>query len=160
MNVYRFGFDNNCGMPDLCFRINSPAVVYERFDNELVAIHMGTGVYHSMAGVATEAFLLLSEEATAPELADALAARYAATPEQILDALGPFLEQLQQEQLIAPVGARTTRGPLRIAGDETGLPFAAPSLQAFNDLEGLLLLDPIHEVDDEGWPPAPGPLAT
>ena len=28
------------------------------------------------------------------------------------------------------------------------------------DLENLLLMDPIHEVGDEGWPEAPGPLAT
>jgi len=147
-------------MADPCFRINSPTVVYERFDNELVAIHMGTGVYHSMAGVATEAFILLSEEATAVELAGALATRYAATPEQILTALAPFLEQLQKEQLITPVEIPALRKPLRIAGDETGLPFVPPSLQAFNDLEGLLLLDPIHEVGDEGWPPAADPLAT
>ena len=143
-------------MSDSCLRINTPSVVYERFDNELVAIHMGTGVYHSMAGVATDAFVLLSEGATADELAEALAARYAATSNEILAALGPFLEQLQKEQLIAPVETRKSRGPLRIPGNETGLPFVAPTLEAFKDLEGLLLLDPIHEVDDEGWPPPSG----
>jgi hypothetical protein len=146
-------------MADSCFRINTPAVVYERFDNELVAIHMGTGVYHSMVGASAEAFVLLSEEATAVELADALATRYAATSSEILTALAPFLEELQTEQLIAPVETRKPRGPLRVAGDESGLPFVAPSLQAFKDLEGLLLLDPIHEVDDEGWPPPSQPAA-
>jgi len=143
-------------MPDDCYRINTPSVVYERFDNELVAIHMGTGVYHSMVGVATDAFVLLSEEATASELADALAIKYAATSGEILPQLAPFLEQLQNEQLIVPVEARGSRNPLRIPGDERGITFVAPNLEAFRDLEGLLLLDPIHEVDEEGWPPSAG----
>jgi len=143
-------------MPDECYRINTPSVVYERFDNELVAIHMGTGVYHSMVGVATDAFILLSEEATAVELAEALATKYAATSSEILPRLAPFLEALQNEQLIVPVEKPKSRGTLRIPGDEHGLPFVAPSLEAFRDLEGLLLLDPIHEIDDEGWPPPAG----
>jgi hypothetical protein len=51
------------------------------------------------------------------------------------------------------------RGPLVVAGAESGLPFAAPSLQAFKDLEGLLLLDPIHEAGEDGWPPPAEPQA-
>ena len=143
-------------MQDSCFRINTPSVVYERFDHELVAIQMGTGAYHSMVGVAADAFDLLSEEATAAELADALAVRYAATSSEILAALDPFLEQLQMQELIAPVETRKSRSRLRILGNESGLPFVAPSLEAFQDLEGLLLLDPIHEVAEEGWPPPSG----
>jgi len=146
-------------MTQACFRINSPSVIYERFDDELVAIHLDKGTYHSMAGSATDAFVLLSEEATAVELADALATRYAATPGEIVTALAPFLEQLQNEQLIVPVETRKPRGPLQAAGNESGLPFAAPSLQAFRDLEGLLLLDPVHEVGEEGWPPPSEPAA-
>ena len=144
-------------MAESCFRINVPAVIFERFDEEVVAINMDKGTYHSMAGSAADAFMLLSEEATAGELAGVLSNKYAATPEEIEAALAPFLEQLRNEQLIVPVEIRKPRDPLRIAGNESGLPFAAPSLQAFRDLEGLLLLDPVHEVDDEGWPPPAEP---
>ena len=139
------------------FRIDAPSVIFERFDEEVVAINMDKGTYHSMAGPAADAFVLLSEEATAGELAGVLSNKYAATPEEIEAALAPFLEQLRNEQLIVCVETRKPRDPLRIAGNESGLPFAAPSLQAFRDLEGLLLLDPVHEVDDEGWPPPSEP---
>jgi hypothetical protein len=139
-------------MNEPCFRINEPSVIFEHFDEELVAINMDKGTYHSMAGPAADAFTLLSGEATAGELARVLSDKYAATPEQIESALAPFLEQLRNEELIVSVETRKPRDPLRIAGNETGLPFARPSLQAFRDLEGLLLLDPVHEVGDEGWP--------
>ena len=146
-------------MSESCFRINVPAVIFERFDEEVVAINIDKGTYHSMAGSAADAFMLLSEEATAGELAGVLSNKYAATSEQIETALAPFLEQLRNEQLIVPVEKRKPRDPLRVAGNESGLPFAAPSLQAFRDLEGLLLLDPVHEVDDEGWPQPAEPKA-
>jgi len=146
-------------MSELCFRINAPAVIFERFDEELVAINMDKGTYHSMPCSAADVFTLLAAEATAGELAEALSNRYAATREQIETALAPFLEQLQSEQLIVTVETRKPREPLRMAGDETGLVFVAPSLQAFRDLEGLLLLDPVHEVGDEGWPPPAAPQA-
>ncbi len=137
------------------FRLSVPSVVYEQFDDELVAIHLDRGSYHSVSGAGTEAFLLLVKGATAEELGQALAAKYAADAAEITTALAPFLEQLLEEQLIEPVETPAAREPLRIGGDERGLPFVAPVLQPFHDLEGLLLLDPIHEVGEEGWPAPP-----
>lgn len=98
-------------MAEPCFRINSPSVIYERFDEELVAIHLDSGTYHSMMGAAADAFVLLAEEATAAELADALTTRYAAPSGEIHTALMPFMEHLQNEQLIALVEQRKPRVP-------------------------------------------------
>jgi len=147
-------------MSETCFRVNSPSVIFELFDDELVAIHLETGAYHSLVGAASDAFILLSEEGTASELADALAMRYAAAPADIVTALTPFLSQLEKEQLIAPVETRNPRGPLQLPKLETRLPFVPPNFQAYHDLQSLFLLDPIHEVGAEGWPkPASDPTA-
>jgi hypothetical protein len=32
--------------------------------------------------------------------------------------------------------------------------FEKPGLQKYSDMQDLLLLDPIHEVDEMGWPHA------
>jgi len=139
-------------MQGVCFRVNSPSVIYEKFEDELVAINLDTGAYHSLVGAAADAFVLLAEEATARELAEALSRRYAAPAETIEPVLEPFLAKLREEELVAPVETRTPRGPLRLPGDETGLPFVPPEVEAYHDLQSLFLLDPIHEVGEEGWP--------
>jgi hypothetical protein len=139
-------------MESLCFRVNSPSVIYEQFDGELVAIHLDTGAYHSLLGAAADAFLLLAEEATAPELAEALETKYDAGVDQISKALTPFLAALEAEKLIAIVEVRRSRDPLRLPSTGAKLPFAAPSLEAYHDLQSLFLLDPVHEVGDRGWP--------
>jgi hypothetical protein len=42
----------------------------------------------------------------------------------------------------------TPRRPLPIAKR----PFHAPGLQAFQDMQDMLALDPIHDVEAAGWP--------
>ena len=139
-------------MDSQCFRVNSPSVIYEQFDGELVAIHLDTGAYHSLLGAGADAFLLLTEEATASELAEALQTKYDASLEQISRALVPFLAALEAEKLIAAVEVRRSRDPLRLAATGAKLPFGPPSLEAYHDLQSLFLLDPVHEVSDQGWP--------
>jgi Coenzyme PQQ synthesis protein D (PqqD) len=145
-------------MPDLCFRINAPSVIHEKFDDELVAINLDTGVYHSLAGAAADAFQLLTQEATQAEVAETLATKYAASVESIQAALTPFFQQLRKEDLICQVDVRRSRGPLQLAGAGSALPLVAPTLEAYRDLQSLFLLDPVHEVAEEGWPStAPSP---
>jgi hypothetical protein len=139
-------------MQDICFRANAPTVIYEVFDGELVAIHLDTGAYHSLTGTAADAFLLLAEEATPAELAQALEAKYDAPAEEIARALAPFLQALVSEQLIVPVVTRRERAPLHLEVTSPKLPFTPPSLEAYHDLQSLFLLDPVHEVGEEGWP--------
>ena len=38
--------------------------------------------------------------------------------------------------------------------DINKIPFEEPKLEKYSDMEDLLLLDPIHDVEDEGWPKA------
>ena len=144
-------------MSEVCFRVNAPSVIYEKFDDELVAINLETGVYHSLSGPAADAFELLSEEATQSEVAETLSTGYTANLDVIRTALGPFFDQLRKEDLICPVETRKPRGALQLKNGVAGLPFSAPTLEAYRDLQSLFLLDPVHEVGEEGWPtPAPG----
>ena len=144
-------------MPEPCYRVNAPSVIYEKFDDELVAINLDTGVYHSLTGAAADAFELLTEEGTQEEVAAALATKYAAGCDAIETALTPFFEQLRKEGLIHQVEVRKERGPLQLAGEHNGVAFSPPTLEAYRDLQSLFLLDPVHEVGEEGWPePKPG----
>jgi hypothetical protein len=144
-------------MAEACFRVNAPSVIFEKFDDELVAINLDTGVYHSLAGAAADAFELLTQEATQEEVSAALAGKYAANSKAIHSALTPFFEQLRKEGLIHEVATRKERDPLQLAGTSSGVAFLPPTLEAYRDLQSLFLLDPVHDVGEEGWPePKPG----
>jgi hypothetical protein len=116
-------------------------------------------VYHSLAGAAADAFELLTQEATQEEVSAALAAKYAAGADIIHSALTPFFEQLRKEGLIQQVEMRQEResGRLALDGALSGVAFTPPTLEAYRDLQSLFLLDPVHDVSEDGWPePKPG----
>jgi hypothetical protein len=133
--------------------LNDASVIFERFGEEVVAIHLGSGRYYSLPGVAGDMFLLLVGAPTVAELAEALAAKYDAPAQAIADDLRGFVRQLLDESLI--VERKHSKGHSVAAPttfQETRLPYAAPVVHAHRDLENLFLVDPIHETGDAGWP--------
>lgn len=138
-----------------CFRINEPSVIYQTFDREVVAVHLNTGSYHTLPGIAGEAFLLLgSTGASTQNVAVELATRYDAPAEVIERDLAIFAGQLLQQSMIVEIDgspASPSASPM-VAGGVARAPYIAPQLESFSDLEGLVLIDPVHDVAVAGWP--------
>jgi hypothetical protein len=69
-----------------------------------------------------------------------------------------LLGQLQQENLIVPVDVApavdlTELQQILPASNGHAKPsFNPPLLNKYSDMQELLLLDPIHDVDEAGWP--------
>ena len=66
-----------------------------------------------------------------------------------------LLAQLQQENLIVPVDVAGDIDFTKLAPSHNGHEkpsFNPPSLNKYSDMQELLLLDPIHDVDEAGWP--------
>lgn len=141
------------------FCINSPRIVHEIIEGEAVIINMELGHYYSTDQAGAVIWERISRTACARDLVEAVARRYSGSPEQIEAAVRQFLSELQQENLVIPVPvpekaevARENEAGNQMAEDRP--PFVPPSLTKYTDMEDLLLLDPIHEVDESGWPHA------
>jgi hypothetical protein len=62
-----------------------------------------------------------------------------------------LLDQMLREGLIVP-GAGPAPSPSSVASPATKKAFEPPTLAVYTDMQELLLLDPIHDVDETGWP--------
>jgi hypothetical protein len=141
------------------FIISGPHVVRESFDdNEVVVVNLNSGSYYSLEKVAAEIWNLIEAGAALDEIVSVIGPRYEEGRDEITAAVMRFFHELQQEDLILPftqdmIGKGATRESAQEAGKwTTKLPFEAPVLQKYTDMQELLVLDPIHEVDDSGWP--------
>lgn len=150
------------------YRLRGAPIIHDTIDNETIAINQLSGAYYSLDGAAALAWQQLADGASAAQLADALAARYDADRATLGRAVDGLLEQLLAEELIVvdTDGRAAVAGPAaEAAADEAAagadaapvagtarLPFAGLELHRYDDLEVLLLADPIHEVDESGWP--------
>jgi hypothetical protein len=135
------------------FRINTPTVIEQTVDDETLIVHLERGHYFSLRGSAQEIWSALVAGTPTDHLVAGLAARYTATDDAITAAVEAFCKELLADQLVvadsdpAPAEAR---GPSPEARE--ALPFQPPVLTRYTDIEDMLLIDPIHEVDETGWP--------
>lgn len=120
----------------------------QSIDGECVLIDFESGAYYSAEGAAAEALERIGRGEGCERISEALAGRLGLPPAEAARHVRSFLGQLLRERLV-------------VAEDGSGNSDAdAPSellrLTKYTDLEDLLLLDPIHDVSEAGWPhPAP-----
>lgn len=145
-------------------RLRGAPVIHDTIDNETIAINQRTGRYYSLDGAAALVWQILEDGATPPSIVTALAERYEADWANLEAAVTGFLETLRAEELVVDAGApgSSSEGPSSTApaGAANGgrPPFPGLVLHQYTDMEVLLLADPIHEVDESGWPtPLPAP---
>lgn len=143
----------NAPQPARRHALNQPPNVGEIIEGEVMVINLDSGVYYSITDAGAAAWPLLIAGAMAPRIGELLASRYevdAATVERDLDA---FIERLTGEQILRPWrDGDAVAGPL---GGIDGVPAASYpgfGFERFEDMQALLVIDPVHEVGDFGWP--------
>ena len=143
------------------FTVN-PKIVSETIDGEVIILNLDRGRYYSLTLAGADAWEAIGRSASADEIVGALLARYDGTRNAVEQAVDQLLDDLRREELILPLppGAERASPPGSASaapdgGREHRPVFQAPVLQTFTDMEDLLLLDPIHEVDESGWPHQP-----
>jgi hypothetical protein len=135
-------------------RVNQRQAIHETFDDEVVIVNLESGSYYSLDHVGATIWHWLEQGAHVSAIQQNIAARYQGDPAEIQGSVQKFLDELLKESLVlahdAPDSERDSSS--EIAGEKVA--FVAPVLNKYTDMEELLLLDPIHEVDELGWPAA------
>jgi len=135
---------------DVPLRVASANVHSKAFDDEVVVLDMKSGTYFSLRGSGVDVWRLVEQNASAGRISEALGERYDAPSGEIATAVQALLRELQEAQLI--VGDPSIESAEASGQATDKVPFPEPQIERFTDMQDLLLLDPIHEVDDAGWP--------
>lgn len=132
------------------YKIHSPRIAHETIDDETVLIDFDNGVYFSTTGTGAAILDWLAVGLTRDEVMEAMSRHFSGDPSVMGIALDDFIRQLEAEALILPTDAAP---PSQLsASPEAPSPFSPPVLEKYTDMQELLLLDPIHEVNEQGWP--------
>ena len=136
------------------YRVNHPQVINESIDGEAIMINLATGSYYSLDPVGGEVWALVEQSRPVGDIVAELAARYDASEEEIRRSVEELLDRLQQEQLVVRDDSSNGSASRPPAGERDGepRPFTPPRFEKFTDMQDLILLDPVHEVDQRGWP--------
>jgi hypothetical protein len=125
-------------------------VVSETLNGEAIIMHHGTGHYFNAQGSGAIIWEAVEQGATLNSIATRLQTACGLTPAEALGATKGFLDTLAAYELV-----KTGDAAPGILPPPSAIAFATPELGVHKDLMDMLLLDPVHDIDEAGWP-APG----
>lgn len=132
----------------------NPQVIHETLEGETIIIDLASGTYFSLQGAAPAIWNGLTAGQSDEQIVIRLQALYTAEVSEIEPALNAFLQELLGDHLIAPTESGAAPAPLDSDESVERVPFAPPRLERYTDMQEIILLDPVHKVDSQGWPHA------
>lgn len=136
------------------FAINTPSVVFERLDGEVIVISNQSGKYYSLGYTASDIWHLIQNSVSSSLWLKILADNFQEIPESAQDEVNKFVDDLLSENLVRSSEIAFGESKLLPQDNPRGK-WSCPELLIFADLQDLLLVDPIHDTGEEGWPFAP-----
>jgi hypothetical protein len=138
---------------DRLFRVNTPAVVAEIIDGEAVIMNLKSGNYFSTENIGSVVWQWIEDGLTYRQMLDLMNKRFTAEREQVEPAFASFLSDLLSHELVREEAGEGALVAAPSPSPLENLPgFSAPVLNVYADMKDLLLIDPIHDVSEVGWP--------
>lgn len=137
------------------YRVRHDQIVQEDVDGEVIVIDMKSGNYYSLRDTAVDIWKLLLEGGDVATLSQVLRQTYTGNESEVTNAVKRLVAELVREDLVEAIAPAAVPDP---AAGSTGKPvaaFAPPLFEVYTDVQDLLLLDPIHDVTESGWPENP-----
>jgi hypothetical protein len=127
------------------FELNSPRVAAELLNAEALVIDFEAGTYFGLRGSAAAIWTLIEKHHDVASIVQHLEPHLSDAATLVPE----FVRSLQARELIRSSDA----APERVDLTAFATPLSVPELAVFEDMQALLLLDPIHEVQPKaGWP--------
>jgi hypothetical protein len=141
-------------IPDHSFECNSPDVVFENFGDEVILLNLQSGRYYSLDPLGMLYWEYLSQGVPPREVAAHICESYSgrADQAQVHQELEALFHEFQSEELIRPSNISRSLADVTNVTTQLADVYASPALMKFDDIAGMLALDPVHDVTEVGWP--------
>jgi hypothetical protein len=140
---------------DEFLRINEPNVVHDTIDGETIILNLETGNYFSLDGTGVLIWEWIRMTGDWKPAVEKMAKENPGLDEEIRQSVSAFITLLMEENLLATAKNKDIteisdelENSLILAARD----YKAPVLNKYTDMQELLLLDPIHDVNEQGWP--------
>jgi hypothetical protein len=136
----------------LRYALNQPPIVGEVIDGEVMVINLDTGVYYSVTGAGAADQHRPHGGATRREISDRVARHYGADAASVERDVDPFVTQLTDEAILRPLRDGAAAGSVDSVDEWPSVAYPGFGFERYDDMQALLVIDPVHEVGDFGWP--------
>ena len=132
------------------FKINDQKVIHETLDGETIIINLENGNYFSMNATGAIVWNLLEKQSSVQTIVQALTNRFEIDDVSVLSTVTDLVTFLLNENLILEAETSIDSEPQEII--EQREVYLIPLIEKYEDMQEMLLADPIHDVEAMGWP--------
>lgn len=140
--------------PNARFRLNQPPVIAETIDAEVMIVNLEDGRYYSVTGAGVALWDALVRGSPMAALRALAATLFDAAEAVVVADLDRFVGALQKEGILA-ADAEADADPPPPAAAGARDRYEGFRFERYDDMRALLVVDPVHEVGDSGWPSRP-----
>lgn len=142
-------------LPYSALGLRDESLAMERLDGEVIIVDFESGHYYSFQGPAADLLWLIDHGIATEKWPEILASAYTMPDwSAVVDDIRTFIDGLVELTLVTP--ADSALSTLIDLPDDTGRgEWTAPEMLINDELSDLLVIDPIHDVSDDGWPATP-----
>jgi hypothetical protein len=129
--------------------IKETQVIWENMENEIIIISLNNGHYYNAQGTGMNIWLCIAAQMSRQNMTQLFLNQYDLPQHRVENDIQQFIDFLILEELVVETQTLISASPSLSPWPQE---YAEPTLTKFTDMQELLLIDPIHEVDEHGWP--------
>jgi hypothetical protein len=126
-------------------------IISDLFGDEVVLVNLESGIYYSLRGSSAQIWIRIQNNYSIHELIEELSVLYQTKSERLSEEVINFIKNLISQNLIK-IADTSEKTQIPLNPNSPKLDFSSPNLEVFSDMQEILLLDPVHDVNKEGWP--------
>lgn len=134
------------------FEVTGPDIVHETIEGEVVIVNLKNGFYYSTDKNGCHVWNLIVGGCSYGEIVQFLSDCFPEQYDEISASTSSVIGDLLGENLIMHSAGSSGQTAAGNPSVEMGGKFTPPVLEKHEEMQDLLLVDPIHDVADTGWP--------
>ena len=135
--------------------LRDDSLAMERLDGEVIIVDFDSGHYYSFQGTAADVLWLVDHGISTDMWPELLRVGYPSLDWSSAESgVIRFLDRLIELRLVIPLDAGSMTH-LELPDDADRVTWVDPEMMVNDELADLLVIDPIHDVSDDGWPATP-----
>lgn len=132
------------------YTIDPARVVSETLEGETMLINMENGNYYSLNKSASVLWGLIETGHRKSDIQAAFLSRYDGKQDEITTSVNEGLKRFLDDRLVTESGEPSSQVTEDAVAEK--IPFEPLVIECHEDMQEMLLADPIHDVDASGWP--------
>lgn len=142
-------------LPYSSLGLRGESLAMERLDGEVIIVDFESGHYYSFRGTAADILWLIDHDIATAAWPAILTASYPTLDwAEAQVGIMVFLERIVELGLVVPTDTGSMAA-IDLPDDMARTDWTDPEMLVNDELADLLVIDPIHDVSDDGWPATP-----